>query len=323
MFAMSNYVGVQKQINQNNTKSILLLIAFPLLVLIAYYVIVAVGSENSIGTFDQNLALENFLLGLPIVIIAVVIWFLIAYFSHSALINLVTGSRGLDRKENMRVYNLTENLCISVGMNMPKLQIIESDALNAFASGISEKTYSVTLTRGIINALNDQELEGVIAHELMHIKNKDVRLLIISIVFVGIFSFVLQLAFRSLFNGSMYRGNSRKDGKDNGAAIMIVILIVSLVAYFLSLLFKFALSRKREYMADAGAAQITSNPLALASALRKISGNAEISEVKSEDIQEMFIENPPGSSAGFLVQICSLFSTHPPINKRIEILEQF
>jgi heat shock protein HtpX len=238
------------------------------------------------------------------------------------MINMATGAQSLDRKENMRVYNLTENLCMGIGMKMPKLQIIESDGLNAFASGISEKTFTVTLTRGIIDTLDDSELEGVIAHELMHIRNKDVRLLIISIIFVGIFSFIIQFAFRSLLYGSMFRSN-RKDGKDNGAGIMMIILLVSIVAYVLGLLFKFALSRKREYLADAGAAQMTKNPLALASALRKISGNADVNEVKSEDIQEMFIENPTGSNAGLLGNIGSLFSTHPPIEKRIELLEQF
>ncbi|MEY3084423.1 MAG: hypothetical protein RL037_603 [Bacteroidota bacterium] len=320
---MSEYIGLQQQIKRNNTRSILLLAGFPALILGAFYAIVAVGAKNELGNFDVQLANELFISGLPLVFISVGIWFLIAFFSHSTMINLATGAKTLERKENMRVYNLTENLCMSVGMKIPKLQIIESDALNAYASGISEKTYTVTLTRGIIDTLNDQELEGVIAHELMHIRNRDVRLLIISIIFVGIFSFIIQVAFRSLMYGALSGGNRRKDGKDNGAGLMLVILLVSLVAYFLSLLFKFALSRKREYMADAGAAQMTRNPLALASALRKISGNAEVEAVKSEDIQEMFIENPPGSTAGFLGEIGSLFSTHPPIDKRIKVLEQF
>lgn len=320
---MSEYIGLQQQIKRNNTRSILLLAGFPALILGAFYAIVAVGAKNELGNFDVKLANELFISGLPLVFISVGIWFLIAFFSHSTMINLATGAKTLERKENMRVYNLTENLCMSVGMKIPKLQIIESDALNAYASGISEKTYTVTLTRGIIDTLNDQELEGVIAHELMHIRNRDVRLLIISIIFVGIFSFIIQVAFRSLMYGALSGGNRRKDGKDNGAGLMLVILLVSLVAYFLSLLFKFALSRKREYMADAGAAQMTRNPLALASALRKISGNAEVEAVKSEDIQEMFIENPPGSTAGFLGEIGSLFSTHPPIDKRIKVLEQF
>jgi heat shock protein HtpX len=319
---MSVYVGLQEQIKKNNIRSLLLLTSFPLLILGAFYAIVAISSRDLAGNFDSQTALANFLSGIPPVLFLVGIWFLIAYFSHSTMINMATGAQSLDRKENMRVYNLTENLCMGIGMKMPKLQIIESDGLNAFASGISEKTFTVTLTRGIIDTLDDSELEGVIAHELMHIRNKDVRLLIISIIFVGIFSFIIQFAFRSLLYGSMFRGN-RKDGKDNGAGIMMVILLVSIVAYVLGLLFKFALSRKREYLADAGAAQMTKNPLALASALRKISGNADVNEVKSEDIQEMFIENPPGSTAGLLGNIGSLFSTHPPIEKRIELLEQF
>ncbi|MBM3160937.1 MAG: M48 family metallopeptidase [Bacteroidetes bacterium] len=320
---MSQYVGLQQQINRNNTRSVLLVIAFPALILGAFYAIVAFGARNGNGTFDADLASKAFISGLPMVIFAVSIWFLIAFLSHSAMINLATGAHTLERKNHMRVYNLTENLCMGVGMKMPKLQIIESDALNAFASGINEKTYTVTLTRGIIDKLNDQELEGVIAHELMHIRNRDVRLLIVSIIFVGIFSFLIQVTFRSLLYGAMSGGNRRRDGKDSGAALMVIILIVSIVAYILSLLFKFALSRKREYMADAGAAQMTKNPLALASALRKISGNAEVEAVKSEDIQEMFIENPPGSSAGFLGEMGALFSTHPPIEKRIKVLEQF
>jgi len=319
---MSVYVGLQEQIKKNNIRSLLLLTSFPLLILGAFYAIVTISSRDLAGNLDSQTALANFLSGIPPVLFLVGIWFLIAYFSHSTMINMATGAQSLDRKENMRVYNLTENLCMGIGMKMPKLQIIESDGLNAFASGISEKTFTVTLTRGIIDTLDDSELEGVIAHELMHIRNKDVRLLIISIIFVGIFSFIIQFAFRSLLYGSMFRSN-RKDDKDNGAGIMMIILLVSIVAYVLGLLFKFALSRKREYLADAGAAQMTKNPLALASALRKISGNADVNEVKSEDIQEMFIENPPGSTAGLLGNIGSLFSTHPPIEKRIELLEQF
>lgn len=321
---MSKYIGLQEQININNRFSILLLAAFPLLVLFGVFLVIAAGSFDEKGLFRQDYAFDLFIQAVPFVLIIVSIWFLIAYFSHSTMITLATGSKSLERKNNMRVYNLTENLCMSVGMKMPKLKIIESDALNAFASGINEKSYTVTLTRGIINTLNDDELEGVIAHELMHIRNHDVRLLIVSIIFVGIFSFIIQIAFRSILYNAMFGSRSRrKDGKDGGAAFMIVILIVSLVAYFLSLLFKFALSRKREYMADAGAAQMTKNPIALASALRKISGNSQVDEVKSDDIKEMFIDYKPNDSMGLFGSIGSLFSTHPPIKERIKVLEQF
>ena len=188
------------------------------------------------------------------------------------MINYATGAKSLERKENMRVYNLAENLCMSVGMKLPKLRIIESSALNAFASGLNEKNYTVTLTRGIIDKLDDDELEGVIAHELMHIRNNDVKLLIISIVFVGIFSFIFQVVFRSILFGGNTRSSRKKDGK-GGLVIMLVILLVSALVYLISILFKFSLSIKREYLADAGAAEMTKNHLGLANALRKISGN--------------------------------------------------
>ena len=200
---------------------------------------------------------------------------------------------------------------------MPKLRIIESDQLNAFASGINEKTYTVTLTRGIIDKLDDRELEGVIAHELMHIRNRDVRLLIVSIIFVGIFAFVVNILFRSLLFG----GSRRRNNKDGGGQLVIIALVIALVVYLLSILFRFALSRKREYMADAGAADMTRNPMALASALRKISGNSDV-DVKSDDVKQMFIDNGPKENEAGLSGLSGLFATHPPIMKRVEFLEQ-
>ncbi|MEX1190830.1 MAG: M48 family metallopeptidase [Brumimicrobium sp.] len=314
------YIGIQNQISRNNRRSILLLLAFPLLVFAMVFALVFFFNFNDEGAPSLEYTFQLFLQYVPITLIVVGVWFLVAYFAHSKMINGAARSKTLERKENMRVYNLTENLCMSVGMKMPKLRIIESSALNAFASGLNEKNYTVTLTRGIIDTLDDDELEGVIAHELMHIRNKDVRLLVVSIIFVGIFSFVVQIAFRSVLYGGMSGGNRRKDdGKG-----MIIVLVVALVAYLLSILFKFALSRKREYLADSGAAQMTKNPLALAGALEKISTNHHVDKVKSEDIQQMFIENAPeDTSANFLGGLGGLFSTHPPIKKRIEILKQF
>jgi len=313
------YVGIQQQISSNNRKSILLLMAFPLLVFAMVFALVFFFNFDDEGAPELEETFYTFLEFVPGTIIAVGIWFLIAYFAHNKMINSAARSNTLERKENMRVYNLTENLCMSVGMKMPKLRIIESPALNAFASGLNEKNYTVTLTRGIIEKLDDEELEGVIAHELMHIRNKDVRLLVVSIIFVGIFSFVVQIAFRSV----LYGGMSRRRGKDDGKG-MIIVLVIALVAYLLSILFKFALSRKREYLADSGAAQMTRRPEALASALEKISGNHHVDKVKSEDVQQMFIENSPkDTSANFLGGLGGLFSTHPPIEKRIEVLRQF
>ena len=249
---------------------------------------------------------------------AVGICFLIAWAGHSAFIRMANGSKTLERMENKRVYNLLENLCISQGMTMPKLYIIEDDSLNAFASGINARSYSISLSRGIINKLDDDELEGVIAHELTHIKNKDVRLLVVSIIFVGIFAFLAEVAFRSLRHvGS---GRKSKDSKGSGAIILIAI-VVTAVAYFISILLRFGISRKREYLADAGSAEMTKKPYALANALRKISGDPLIEAVESRDVAQLFIDNP-NPSAHKSASWDNMFATHPPIEKRIELLEQ-
>ncbi len=295
--------------------SVLYLLAFPMLVLGGVYAFLYLTAGTEYEGADPAQVNEAFLSAAPVVVIVVMIWFLIAYAFQSRIIEATTGSHTLERKENMRVYNLVENLCISVGMTMPKIHVIEDQALNAFASGLSEKSYTVTLTRGIIDRLNDDELEGVIAHELMHIRNRDVRLLVITIIFVGIFSLVAQVLFRS-----MLYGGGRRNKKDNKG--IIVALVIAAVAYFLALLFKFGLSRKREYMADAGAADMTKKPWALASALRKVSGNYEVKAVKGDDVKEMFFHNHPDSSSGFMSSLEGLFATHPPIEKRIRFLEQ-
>ena len=303
------YIGLHQQISRNNLRSSILLLSFPLLILIGVYAFFYFAFEGNV--YDVN---RQFLYALPFVIGGVLIWFLIAFASHSALIKMSTGAKPLSRKENMRIYNLTENLCMSVGMKMPKLFIIDSPALNAFASGINEKSYAVTLTSGIIDALDDKELEGVIAHELTHIRNRDVRLLIISIIFVGILGFAVNVIFRSMIYGS---GRRRRDSKVDGR-VMLIALVVAIVVYALTIMFKFALSRKREYLADAGAVEMTKNPDAMAGALRKISGRSDL-EVKGSDVKQMFIENTPKKNA---ISFSGLFATHPPIEKRIAFLEQ-
>lgn len=307
------YVGLHTQIRRNNTKSILLLFAFPLLILLGIVFII-----TYLSGWDWDKSVEPIIQVTPIVFVVVGIWFVISYFFHNQMIQRATHAKPLERKDNIRVYNLTENLCMSVGMPMPKLFIIETEALNAFASGINQKSHSVTLTRGIIDKLDDKELEGVIAHELMHIRNNDVRLLIVTIVFVGILGVILDLLLRGLFHGL----GRRRGGKDNGGAIIILVLVVTVVIYFFSMIFKFALSRSREYMADAGAVSMTKDAHALASALRKISGNSKI-ETKNDEVKELFIDNGTDEkSKGFMGSIGAIFSTHPPIEKRIEFLEK-
>lgn len=265
---------------------------------------------------------DMFLHVVPYVIGGVLIWFLIAYFANTSIIRSATGAIPLERKDNKRVYNLVENLCMSQGMKMPKINVIDDDSLNAFASGIDERTYTVTLSRGIIDKLNDEELEGVIAHELTHIRNHDVRLLIISIVFVGIFSMIAQICMRWVYYSSWTP--RRRDEKGNGViVVMLLALLVAAIGYFFATLMRFAISRKREYLADAGAAEMTRNPRALASALRKISADPDIEAVSRADVAQLFIQHPGKQAMGFLDSLNGLFATHPPIEKRIQILEQF
>lgn len=306
------YTGIRSQIRKNNLNSVILLVAFPLLVLAMVYSFLFITKGNSIEGTNPL-----FISAVPYVIIGTGLWFAVAWMMQSSLISLATGSKPLERRENKRVYNLLENLCIANGMKTPKLFIIEDDSLNAFASGLGDSSYSVTLSRGIIEKLDDEELEGVIAHELSHIRNRDVRVLIISIIFVGIFSFIAEMAFRSL----RFAGGGRKGNGKNQGMIILIAVVISAVCYLISLLLRFGISRSREYMADAGSAEMTRRPYALASALRKIAADPAIEAVQSRDVAQLFIENPKPSAHGFSWD--NLFATHPPIRKRIELLEQF
>jgi heat shock protein HtpX len=312
------YFGLQSQIWRNNSNSVLLLVMFPVIFFVLtwlFFFFMALRAETPFSIDHVN---HSLFITAPFIIIGVTLWFIIAWFSHSAMIRAATDSKPLARSENKRVYNLVENLCISTGMTTPKIYVIDDDSLNAFASGIDRNSFAISLSKGIIEKLNDEELEAVIAHELTHIKNMDVRLLIISIIFVGIFAFISQAIFRT-----MQFGGGRSDKKSGGGATILIALGLALVGYLISSLLRFALSRKREYLADAGSAELTHRPLALASALRKISADSTIEAVKRKDIAQMFIENPqlPEKKKGFSLD--SFFATHPPIEKRIELLEQF
>jgi len=221
-------------------------------------------------------------------------------------------SRPVTRSEEPELYNMLENLCISRGMPLPRLEIIESHARNAFASGISTKSFAVTVTRGLMNSLAPDELEGVLAHELTHIQNRDVRLLIITIIFTGMFGFLAQIIWSNIRYGIFYT-RGRNDNKGGAVMAMIVIAVVLWLGYLASLVMRFAISRRREYMADAGAIEMTKNPDAMMRALMRISGRDHIPETTA-DIAMMCIENH--------VPFMGVFATHPPIEKRIKAISQ-
>lgn len=309
-------VGLKTHIWNNNLKSLALLAGFPVLLIGIAYAITALwlaygappGVEPGGAFAEAAYAMPTVL---PFVLGGAAIWFVIAWFSHQAIIDASTGAHSVERREEPELYNLLENLAISRGMTMPKLKIIETGGLNAYASGLTEKQYTVTVTRGLMNTLNRDELEGVLAHELTHIINRDVRLLVVSIIFVGIISLVIEVMFRGMLYSSLSR--SGRGRKNNNAGVFILIaMAVMAVAWFLAIVVRFAISRKREYMADAGAVELTKNPDAMISALEKISGNHEIEKAPPE-VRQMFIYD---RQMGFQ----SLFATHPPMDKRIEAL---
>lgn len=333
------YVGMQTQISRNNMMSILLLIAFPVILLAMVWGFLA--TINYFGNTDYNAYGEpvhwmdydsinySFLQAMPWIVGGVGIWFLIAYFSNASMVKAATGARTLERRENPRVYNIVENLTMACGMDMPRINVVDDPQLNAFASGIDRKSYTVTVTTGLLQLLDDEELAGVIGHELTHIRNHDTRLLITSIIFVGILStvtsMVVNMLYRSMIYGSM--SNSRdRDGKNQGlgiVAILAIAAVICFVGYFFTIITRFAISRKREYMADAGGAELCGNPLALASALRKISGDPGLQNVDRDDIAQLYIIHPQAFAGGMMSFFSGLFSTHPDTAKRIALLEQF
>src|SRR3954471_221961 len=315
--------GLYTHIQSNKRRSIALLIGLFFLVYVMTYA-GALLAEALTGdaSLDYLLraALRDLAYALPWVTIGTALWILIAYKFHQAMIDAVTGGREVTRQEEPRLYNLLENLCISRGITMPKLKVMEGDALNAFATGLNEKQYSVTVTTGLLARLDDPEVEAVLGHELTHIRNGDVRLLIIAVVIAGVISFFAEIVFRGLFQGGFnWRGSRRGGDSDRGkggamAAILIALALI-VIAWLLSIVIRFALSRQREFLADAGSVELTKNPDAMISALRKIEGRGEL-EGSTSTVMEMCVDNP---RSGF----ADLFSTHPSVESRVEALVKF
>lgn len=338
------YVGMHTQISRNNRMTLLLLLMFPLIILGVVWAFIALLNYFGNGYYDQygnvvhqmdpEVVKYYFLNALPWVVGGVAIWFAIAFLFNTSMVRTATGAHSVSRKENPRLYNIVENLCMTAGMDMPKINMVDDPQLNAFASGIDKNSYTVTVTTGLMNLLDDDELSGVIGHELTHIRNHDTRLLITSIIFVGIISTVMSVIVQMMYNMMWFGGGSRRiggsdddDNRSSGIAMIVVLIIgyvLCAVAYLFTALTRFAISRKREYMADAGGAELCGNPLALASALRKISGDPGLQNVKRDDVAQLFIIHPQHlTGGGALSFLSSLFSTHPDTKKRIEILEQF
>ena len=329
--------GLQTHIWNNNLKSMMLLVFYPILMigmlwlvaLCAGYIFYG-GSVQSYSNVmngvtdwhardmtmqgrDQAVRIANHIMmdNLWLVFVVVTGWFLISWFFHTSMIRKLSHSHPVTRKDEPELYNLLENLSITAGVPTPRLEIIETHARNAFASGIDQKSFTVTVTRGLMNSLTKDEMEAVLAHELTHILNRDVRLLIVTIIFTGMIGFFLQLVWSNLRYSYIFSGRQRNNA--GGILIMLSLAFTLWLGYMITLFTRFAISRKREYMADAGAVQLTKNPEAMMRALQRIAGRDHIPETTG-DIAMMCIEN----HKPFL----GLFATHPPIEKRIRALSE-
>ena len=344
------YVGIQTQIWRNNRNSVILLCMFPVILL--GMVLLAIMTLDFIGwfcwdgvcppgpqaaMFHWDIIWYYFYDAMPFTLTMTALWFIIAYCTNTSIIRHITRAKPLERKENVRVYNIVENLCIAGGIEMPQINIVEDSNLNAYASGIDIPSFTITLTTGLIEKLNDAELSAVVGHELTHIKNRDTRLMVVCIVFVGIFAAIQSMSLRmlsALLRGAP-RSSSRRNKKGGGAIILeIMILLIALIiwssiGYFFSFMTRLAISRKREYVADAGAAELCGDPLALASALKKISEAPGLANVQRGDVAQLYIIHPDEEFdnnmklSGWVAKANTLFCTHPDTPERIKILEQF
>jgi heat shock protein HtpX len=320
---MAAAFGLYTHIQSNRRRSIALLLGLFFLVYVMVYA-GALLAEAMMG--DASLewllrsAFRDLIWAAPWATLATALWIAIAYLFNQSLIDAVTGASDVTRKEQPRLYNLLENLCISRGIPMPKLKVMDDPALNAFASGLNPNQYSITVTTGLLSHLNDQEVEAVLGHELTHIRNGDVRMLVIAVIIAGVIGFFAELVFRVFFHGARWSsgrssGGSSDRGKGGGGAAIIIAVALIAAAWLLSTAIRFALSRRREYLADAGAVELTKNPDAMIMALRKIEGRGELDHATSA-VMEMCVDNP---REGF----ADLFATHPSIESRIKALIAF
>ena len=308
--------GLYSHIRANRVRSVFLIAGlFFLVYLMAFAgsLIAAVFVEGD-APLDYLLYVARgyFLPAIPIVTIGTLIWLWIAWQFHQRMIDAMVGGHDVTREEEPRLYNLLENLCISRGIPMPQLKIVEDGALNAFATGLNQKQYAISVTRGLIERLDAPELEAVLGHELTHIRNGDVRLLVVAVVIAGVISFFGELVFRGVFRSGGFRARSSGDRKGGAALAILIALAIIVIAWVLSIVIRFSLSRTREYLADAGSVELTKNPDGMIMALRKIEGRGELQRATAS-VMEMCVDNP---HSGFV----DLFSTHPSIDSRVAAL---
>jgi heat shock protein HtpX len=260
----------------------------------------------------------NLYFGIGLAVIFSIIYSLIAYYSGDSMILSMSGARPVTKKEFPYLYHTVEGIAIAAGVPTPKCYVIDDTALNAFATGRNPQNAAITVTTGLMDKLNRQELEGVVAHEMSHIKNFDIRLMMLAAVLVGVVTLISDFMLRSFLWGGK-RNDS--EGKGNGGIVLIVIAIaLAILAPFIAQLIKLAISRKREFLADSNGALLTRYPPGLASALEKIKKDPDpLVDNANKATAHLFISTPFRKNASSFV--ANMFSTHPNIDERIRRLK--
>lgn len=284
-----------KQIAENKRRTIYIIIGFVILIGVIAGIFAWIYNDPWIAVWTT---------------VAAIIYAVIQYYAASSLAMAMTGAKEITKKDNPRFYNIVENLSITTGLPMPKVYIINDNAPNAFATGRDPKHSSVAATTGLINIMDDKELTAVMAHEMSHVKNYDIRVSMIVFGLVCVVGLISDLGFRMMFYGDRQRNNE-------GSPVAYVLLIaVAILAPIFASIAQMAVSRQREFLADASAVNITRYPEGMISALKKLQSHSQ--PMKSQNIatEAMYINDP--LRKGFFN---NLFSSHPPIEKRIERLE--
>jgi heat shock protein HtpX len=295
-------VTLQEQIRANRWRTLWLLLLFAILV----------GVIGAILGFAFNLSL------LIVVGIVGLVYAFFSWLSAGQMVAAVTGAKPADRTQYARLYHVVETVAIAAGLpQTPPVYVIDDEAPNAFAAGRGPKTAYVAVTTGLLNLMSERELEGVIAHELSHVRNRDVRLMTLVAVLVGSIALVSDLLFRiSIFGGG------RRSGGSAGAIAFALGLVALALAPVAAVLIQLAVSRRREYLADASGAEITGDGEGLALALRKLLLDTTQTKHASRAVAHLYIESPLNQASGVHASMRSLFDTHPPLESRIAALEE-
>jgi len=326
--ALAPAFGLYTHIQANRRRSVFLLAAlFALLHGLAFagaLIATALTREGDLAHLLAD-ARDATLAAAPLVTAGALAWIWIGWVFNRRIIALAVPAHALERADAPELYDMVETLCVSRGMTTPRLALVETPEPNAFASGVNDAQYTITFTRGLLDLLTPAELEAVAAHELTHIRNGDVRMMVVAMIIAGVVTFFAEMIFRVMGDGRGWRfargaGDRREDsspqrGRGGAAAAIALALLVVAAAWALSLMIRLALSRTREYLADAGSVELTKNPDAMISALRKIEGKGELPGAPS-GVMEMCLDNPRAGFADF-------FSTHPSVADRVAALARY